>query len=74
MLVSDFVKWGTGHFRVFRKIKLVKGGLVGPGSRVCHVIDDSVYYNLILAIRGNGRAVRCNWGVNRAFLKFREGN
>jgi hypothetical protein len=60
VLVSDFVKWGTRHFRVFRKIKLVKSGLVGPGSCVCHVIDDSVYYNSILAIRGNGRAVRCN--------------
>ena len=46
---------------------------MGLGSRACHVIDDSVYYNSILATGGNGRAIGCNWGVNREFLKFREG-
>ena len=51
---------------------MVKGVLVGRGSHACHVIDDSIYYNSILATGGNGRAIRCNWGVNRDFLKFRE--
>ena len=32
---------------------------------------DSVYFNSILAIGGNGRAIGCNWEVNRDFLKFR---
>ena len=67
----DFVKWGKGHFGVFRKIKLVNGDLVGPRSHACHVIDNSVYYNSILATGGNGRAIGCNWRVNRAFFKFK---
>ena len=29
---------------------------MGPGSRVCHVLDDFVNYNAILGTRGNGRA------------------
>ncbi len=45
-------------------------GLVGPGSRACHVLDDSVNYNTILGTGGSGHAIRCNWGVNRAFFKF----
>ena len=53
----DFVKWGKGHFGVFRKIKLVNGDLVGPRSHACHVIDNSIYYNSILATGGNGRAI-----------------
>jgi hypothetical protein len=67
----DFVKWGKGHFGVFRKNKLVNGGLVGSGLRACHVIDNFVYYNSILATGGNGRVIGCNWRVNRAFFKFR---
>jgi hypothetical protein len=46
---------------------------VGPGSRVCHVLDDSINYNAILGTGGNGRAIGSNWGVNREFLKFRGG-
>jgi hypothetical protein len=53
---------GKGHFGVFRKMKWVKGSLVGPGSHVCHVIDNSFYYNSILVTGGNGRAIGCNWG------------
>ena len=41
---------GVRAFQVYGKIKLVKGVLVGLGSHACHVIDDFVYYNLILAI------------------------
>ena len=44
---------------------------MGPRSRVCHVLDDSINYNAILGTGGNGRAIGCNWGVNRAFFKFR---
>jgi hypothetical protein len=50
---------------------LVKVVLMGPGSRACHMIDNSVYYNSILATWGNRRAIGCNWGVNCYFLKFR---
>ena len=63
--------WSKGISGVFRKIKWVKGGLVGPGSRVCHVLDDSINYNAILDTGGNDHAIGCNWGVNREFLKFR---
>jgi hypothetical protein len=52
---------------------LVKSVLVGLGSRACHMIDDFVYYNSILAIGDNGRTIGCNWRVNRDFLKFRGG-
>jgi hypothetical protein len=48
----------------------VQCGLGGPGSRACHVLDESVNYNAILGTGGNGCAIRCNWGVNHAFLKF----
>ena len=51
---------GKGYVGVFRKMKWVKGSLVSPESHVCHVIDDSIYYNSILATGGNGRAIRCN--------------
>ena len=64
---------GKGHFGVSRKNILAKGGLVDPGSYVCHVIDDSVYYNSILATWGNNHAIGCNWGVNHTFFKFRGG-
>ena len=50
---------GKGYVGVFRKMKWVKGGLMGPGSRACHVIDDFVYYNSILATGGNGDAIGC---------------
>ncbi len=43
---------------------------MGPGSYVCHVLDDSINYNAILGTGGNGHAIGCNWGVNRALLKF----
>ena len=50
---------------------MVKVVLVGSESRACHVIDDSFYFNSILDTESNGRAIGCNWGVNRDFLKFR---
>ena len=42
-----------------------------PGGPVCHVLHYSVNSNTILGSGGNGRAIGCNWGVNRDFLKFR---
>ena len=62
---------GVRAFQGLGKNQIGKGCTGGSGSRVCHVIDDSIYYNSILATGGNGRAIRCNWGVNRDFLKFR---
>jgi hypothetical protein len=50
---------------------LVKVVLVGLGSRACHVLHYSVNSNAILGSGGNSRVIRCNWGVNRDFLKFR---
>jgi hypothetical protein len=47
-------------FRGLGKNQIGKGVLVGPGSRACHVINDSVYFNSILATRGNGRAIGLN--------------
>ena len=47
---------------------------MGPRSRVCHVLDDSINYNVILGTGGNGHAIGCNWEVNHAFLKFRGGD
>ena len=35
---------------------------MGLGSRVCHVLDDSVNYNAILGTGNNGWAIECNWG------------
>jgi hypothetical protein len=46
--------WGLG------KNQIGKGVLVGLGSHVCHVIDDSVYFNSILVTGGNGRAIGLN--------------
>ena len=44
---------------------------MGPRSCVCHVLDDSINYNVILGTWDNSRAIGCNWGgVNHAFLKF----
>jgi hypothetical protein len=44
----------------FRENQIGKGVLVGSGSCACHVIDDFVYFNLILAIGGNGCAIGLN--------------
>ena len=30
---------------------------MGPGSRVCHVLDDSINYNAILGTGGNVHAI-----------------
>jgi hypothetical protein len=71
VLVRDFVKcyvlWGKGISGFSEK---------SNGSRVVwwvrdHVLDDSINYNAILGTGGNSHAIGCNWGVNRAFLKFR---
>ena len=48
---------GIRVFWDFGKNQIGKGVLVSPVSRVCHVIDDSVYFNSILAIGGTGRAI-----------------
>ena len=48
---------GIRAFRGLGKNQIGKGVLVGPGSHACHVIDDSVYFNSILASGGNGRAI-----------------
>ena len=40
-------------------------------SRVCHVLHYFVNSNAILGSGDNDRAIGCNWGVNRDFLKFR---
>ena len=40
-------------------------------SRACHVLHYFVNSNAILGSRDNDRAIGCNWGVNRDFLKFR---
>ena len=55
---------GIRAFRGLEKNQISKVVLVGPGSRACHVIDDSIYFNSILATGGNGYAIGCNWGVN----------
>jgi hypothetical protein len=44
-------------FRGLSKNKIGKAVLVGPGSRACHVLFYSVYFNSILASGGNGRAI-----------------
>ena len=61
---------GVRAFQGLGKIKLVKVVLVGSGSHACHVIDNSIYYNSILAIGDNSHAIGCNWEVNCDFLKF----
>ena len=48
---------GIRAFQGLGKNQIGKGVLVGSGSRACLVIDDSVYFNLILALRGNGRVI-----------------
>ena len=44
-------------FRGLGKNQIGKGVLMGPGSHACHVIDDPVYFNLILTLGGNGRVI-----------------
>ncbi len=48
---------GIRAIRGFDKNQIGKGVLVGPGLRACHVLLYSVYFNLILASGGNGRAI-----------------
>ena len=60
-------------FRGLGKNQIGKNDLVGLGSSACHVIDNSVYFNSILATGDNGRTIGCNWRVNHDFLKFRGG-
>ncbi len=48
---------GIRAFQGLGKNQIGKGVLVGPRSRACHVIDDSFYFNLILASGGYGRAI-----------------
>ena len=43
--------WGLG------KNQIDKDVLVDPRSRACHMIDDSVYFNSILASGDNSRAI-----------------
>jgi hypothetical protein len=43
--------------RGFDKKEIGKVILVGPGSRACHVLLNSVNFNSILASGGNGRAI-----------------
>ena len=51
---------GIRVFRGLGKNQIGKGVLVDLGSRACHVIDDSVYFNSILVIGGNGCAIELN--------------
>ena len=51
MLPKVWAIWG------FDKNKFGKVILVGPGSRACHVLLHSVYFNWILASGGYGRAI-----------------
>ena len=48
---------GIRVFRGLGKNQIGKGVLMGPRSCACHVIDDSIYFNLILASGGNSRAI-----------------
>jgi hypothetical protein len=59
------VFWGLDKNQIGQDV------LVGPGSRACHVLLYSVYFNSILASGGNGRAIGLVYGVNCYFLKFR---
>ncbi len=45
-------------FRGFDKNQIGKVVLVGPGSRACHMLLYSVYFNSILASEGNICAIR----------------
>ena len=51
---------GIRAFRCLGKNQFGKGVLVGLGSRACHVIDDFVFFNSILATGGNGCAIGLN--------------
>jgi hypothetical protein len=51
---------GIRAFQGLGKNQIGKGVLVGSGSRACHVIDDFVYFNSILATGGNGYAIGLN--------------
>ena len=68
--ISDLVK-EVRAIRGFDKNEIGKVILVGPGSRACHVLLYSIYFNSILASGGNGRAIGLVLGVNWYFLKFR---
>jgi hypothetical protein len=48
---------GVRAIQGFDKNKFGKVILVGPGSRVCHMLLHSVYFNWILASGGNGHAI-----------------
>ena len=48
---------GIRTFRGLDKNQIGKGVLVGPGSRACHVLLYSVYFNSILASGDNGRVI-----------------
>ena len=43
--------------RGFDKNEIGKVILVGPGSRACHVLLNSVNFNSILALGDNGRTI-----------------
>jgi hypothetical protein len=62
---------GVRAFRGLGKNQIGKGCSGGSGITCVSRDTDSVYFNLILVIGGNGRAIGCNWGVNCDFLKFR---
>jgi hypothetical protein len=47
-------------FRGLGKNQIGKSDLVGLGSRACHVIDDSVYFNSILVTGDNSHAIGLN--------------
>ena len=55
---------GIRTFRGFDKNQISKVVLVGPGSRACHVLLYSIYFNSILASGGNGRTIGLLEGVN----------
>ena len=48
---------GVRTIQGFDKNEFGKVILVGPGSRVCHMLLNSVYFNWILASGGNSRAI-----------------
>jgi hypothetical protein len=54
--ILDLVK-GVRAIRGFDKNEFGKVILVGLGSRACHMLLHSVYFNWILASGGNGRAI-----------------
>ena len=57
MMMSLWCRTGISAFWGLDKNKIGKGVLVGPRLRVCHVLLYSVYFNSILASKGNGCAI-----------------